>query len=137
MGFCIRRVPHRGQTCGSHTFALVSSMPRPPILARARYGRVQPALEDMVAEKRLICLPADDRVPRSCGRGAGRKREQTLMEPRGLQPLTLSLELEKAGLTKDDAELFQRHLPSGLRQQRTQTPTQIQTQTQTQTQAQA
>jgi hypothetical protein len=27
--------------------------------------------------------------------GAGRKREQTLMEPRGLQPLTLSLELEK------------------------------------------
>ena len=44
--------------------------------ARARYGRVQPALEDMVAEKRLICLPADDRVPRSCGRGAGRKREQ-------------------------------------------------------------
>jgi len=48
--------------------------------------------------------------------------------------LSLSLELEKAGLTKDDAELFQRHLPSGLlRQQRTQ----IQTQTQTQTQAQA
>jgi len=44
--------------------------------ARARYRRVQPALEDVVAEKRLICLPADDRVPRPCGRGAGRKREK-------------------------------------------------------------
>jgi hypothetical protein len=36
--------------------------------ARLRHGRVQPALENMVPEKRLVCTSADNRVPRSCGR---------------------------------------------------------------------